>query len=206
MSDEGARPGAEAGNLAYVPFAQWPGRPASVVVRAATPEHARALVAGLPGIASAALADEPLEHPRTIDDDVRARFRPWSLIAATLAALAAFAVVVAAVGVYGVVAYNAARRTREIGIRVTLGASRRDVIALFGGQAARLAAGGAALGLAASAASTRVIRGMLFGTDPLDPAVLLAVTALLALVTLAAGCLPARRAARIDPTVALRTD
>ena len=110
------------------------------------------------------------------------------------------------VGVYGVVAYGAARRTREIGIRVTLGATRRDIETLVGGQAARLAALGAALGLLGTAAATRVLRGMLLGTDPLDPPVLIAVTALLAAVTVVAGYVPARRAARVDPTIALRTE
>jgi putative ABC transport system permease protein len=128
------------------------------------------------------------------------------LITQTLAALAAFAVGLAALGVYGVVAYAAATRTREIGVRVALGASPRDVLRLFGGQGARLAALGAALGLAGAAAGTRALQGMLFGTDPLDPWVLASVTVLLALVALVASWLPARRATRVDPVTALRSE
>jgi predicted lysophospholipase L1 biosynthesis ABC-type transport system permease subunit len=207
VADEPSRAAAQTRQSAvYVPLAQWPGRPLSIVARVRSPADARGVVAAIPGAAASALPDEPVENVRTLAEGARAEARPFWLITLTLVSLAAFAVLVAAIGVYGVVAYGAARRTREIGIRVTLGATRRDVLALFGGQAARLAAAGVALGLAGAAASTRVIRGLLFGTDPLDPAVLLAVTALLALVTMLAAYLPAHRASRVDPTMALRSE
>jgi len=147
-----------------------------------------------------------VERVQTLAAGARATARPYRLIAVSLSALSGFAVLVAAIGVYGVVAYGAARRTREIGIRVTLGATRRDIVALVGSQAVALAATGATLGLLGAAASTRLLRGMLLGTDPLDPVVLLGVTALLTAVAVVAGTIPARRAARVDPTVALRSE
>ncbi|AHG87824.1 permease [Gemmatirosa kalamazoonensis] len=193
-------------NLAYVPFAQWPGRPLSVLARARTPADVRALVAAIPGAVAAALPEEPVERVQTLAAGARATARPFWLIAVTLTALSAFAVLVTAVGVYGVIAYGVARRTREIGIRLTLGATRRDILALVGGRAVRLAAAGAALGLLGAAASTRVMRGMLLGTDPLDPGVLFGVTVLLSVVAVGAGAIPARRAARVEPTIALRAE
>ncbi len=202
----GAADGAATASRVWVPFAQWPGRPVSIAVRARTADAARALVPTLAAVAAPALADEPLDHVRTATDDVRERFRAYRVIAATFGGLALFAVLIAAIGVYGVVAYTAARRTREVGIRVALGASARDVIALFGNQVARLALVGAALGLAGSVAATRVLRGLLFGTDPLDPTVLAGVTVLLAGAAVLAGYVPARRAARIDPTIAMRAE
>src|SRR5205823_12998637 len=133
--------------MVYVPFAQWPGHPLSIVARLRTPPAARAVEAAIPAAAASVLPDEPVENVRTLAEGARATARPFWLIAMALTGLALFAVLVAAVGVYGVVAYGAARRTREIGIRVTLGATRRDIETLIGGQAARLAALGAALGL-----------------------------------------------------------
>ena len=91
-------------------------------------------------------------------------------------------------------------------MRVALGAAPRDVLRLFGGQGARLAVLGGALGLAGASVATRALQGMLFGTDPLDPWVLVSVTALLALVALVASWLPARRATRVDPVSALRSE
>jgi predicted permease len=193
-------------SMAYVPFAQWPGRPLSILARARTPDAASTVAAAIPGALAAALPEEPVERVQTLAAGARATARPYWLIAVSLSALSGFAVLVAAIGVYGVVAYGAARRTREIGIRMTLGATRRDIVALVGSQAVALAATGATIGLLGAAASTRVLRGMLLGTDPLDPVVLLGVTALLTAVAVVAGTIPARRAARVDPTVALRSE
>ena len=189
----------------YVPLAQWPGRPLELTVRARGADGA-ALVPAIRRAAAEALPGEPLEEVRTVAASTRVRFRPVRLVAQALSALAAFAVGLAALGVYGVVAYAAASRTREIGVRVALGATPRDVLRLFGGQGARLAVLGGALGLAGASVATRALQGMLFGTDPLDPWVLVSVTALLALVALVASWLPARRATRGDPVSALRSD
>jgi predicted permease len=201
-----ARGGDRVASGAWVPFAQWPGRPISLTARVGAAAQAPAVVRAIPDAAASILPEEPVENVRTIADGARAVARPTWLIAGALGGLAGFAVLVAALGVYGLVAQAVAQRTREIGVRVALGATSRDVLALLGRQSVRLAAAGVVLGLAGAGVATRVIRGLLFGTDPLDVQVMVAVTALLALVTIVAGYLPARRATRIDPVRALKTE
>jgi putative ABC transport system permease protein len=119
---------------------------------------------------------------------------------------AAVAVVLAAIGIYGVMAYAVTRRTREIGIRMALGAARADVIGLVLGQSAALTAVGITIGLAGAAALTRYLGGLLFGVTPLDPSTFIAVAAIFALVAALAAVAPARRATRVDPLVALRNE
>ena len=116
------------------------------------------------------------------------------------------ALALASAGVFGVLAYAVAQRTREIGIRVALGAAPRNVAGLVVGQAARLAAAGIALGLAGAFVLSRLLAGLLHGVDPHDPAAFLSIAALVLTVALAASWIPASRAFRIDPAVALRDD
>ena len=110
----------------------------------------------------------------------------------------------AALGIYGVMAYAVTQRTREIGIRMTMGAQRRDVMRLILGQAIRPVAIGVAIGLAASAAVSQVLVSLLYGVSPLDPLVFGGVALFLSGVALLAGYLPAQRAAGVDPMDALR--
>jgi putative ABC transport system permease protein len=119
-------------------------------------------------------------------------------------AFATLALGLAAVGIYGVMAYTVTQRTHEIGIRVALGAQREDVLRQVLTEGARLAALGLALGLAGSLAATRLIATMLFGVKPTDPLTFAAVGVILGSVTLAACYIPSRRATRVDPMVALR--
>ena len=112
----------------------------------------------------------------------------------------------AMVGVYGVVAYSAAQRTREIGIRMALGALPGDVRRLVLREGALLAAGGAAIGLAGALGLTRVLRSLLFETTPTDPATLTLAVVVVLGVALAATLIPAHRAARIDPITTLRCE
>jgi ABC-type antimicrobial peptide transport system permease subunit len=121
-----------------------------------------------------------------------------------LAIFAAVAIVMAAVGLYGVIAYSVTQRRQEIGIRVALGARLVDVTRLVLRQGAVLAAAGVVLGLAAAAAGGRLVAGMLFGVSARDPVVFGAVAALLGAVALAASYVPARRAAAVDPVEVLR--
>jgi putative ABC transport system permease protein len=107
------------------------------------------------------------------------------------------------IGVYSVIAYATARRTREIGIRMALGAQRQNILGLIVGQGARMALAGVALGSITSFALTRLLASMLFEVKPSDPLVFVAVSALLLAVTLLACYIPARRAMRVDPMVAL---
>jgi putative ABC transport system permease protein len=117
---------------------------------------------------------------------------------------AALALLLASIGLYGLMSYTVTRRTREIGIRVALGAQRNDVLRMFLRQGLLLACAGIAVGLPASLALTRLLRGLLFEVAPHDPATLFGVTLLLLVVALAASVIPARRAMRVDPMVALR--
>ena len=142
----------------------------------------------------------------TMDDAVaRALARP-RFQSTLLGAFAALALVLAAGGIYGVMSYAVARRTREIGLRLTLGAGRGDVLRLILSQALRRLAVGGALGLAGAWLSTRALTTMLYGVQPTDALTFAGVPAILAITALAASYLPARRASRVDPMVALRID
>ena len=141
-----------------------------------------------------------------MDDAVdRALARP-RFQSTLLGAFAALALVLAAGGIYGVMSYAVSRRTREIGLRLTLGARRGDVLRLILSQALRRLAIGGALGLAGAWLSTRALTTMLYGVQPTDPLTFAAVPAILAITALAASYLPARRASRVDPMVAMRVD
>jgi predicted permease len=126
--------------------------------------------------------------------------------AVMLGAFAGVAGVLAAIGIYGVLAYLVVQRTPEIGIRMALGAQRSQVLALVLRKGLILTTIGIALGLIAAAAVTRVLQGMLFGITPLDPKTFLAVAVLFGLVTTLASYVPARRATKVDPMVALRSE
>jgi len=126
--------------------------------------------------------------------------------AALLAAFAAVAVLLAAVGIYGVMAYVVARRGRELGVRAALGATPRDLFGTVMWHGLRLAGIGSVLGLAGAVAAGRLLERMLFGIGATDPATLAAALAALPVLTITACALPARRASRVDPLIALRAE
>jgi ABC-type antimicrobial peptide transport system permease subunit len=121
-----------------------------------------------------------------------------------LGIFAALATMLSSVGIYGVISYIAGQRTHEIGIRMALGAGRGNVLLMMLGQAGKMALVGIAIGLVASIALTRLMSSMLFGVSTHDPLTFLGATLLLLLVAMTACIVPARRATRVDPIVALR--
>jgi predicted permease len=141
---------------------------------------------------------------RTMEDQVgRAYFLPRNG-ALLLSGFGLLALLLAAVGLYGVISYAVSRRTREVGIRMALGARHADVLGLVVGEGFRLALIGVAVGLAAAFAVTRFLAGMLYGVSPTDPLTFVAVPVVLTVVAVVASYLPARRASRVDPMTALR--
>ena len=201
---------AESQGQIYYHHAQYPWRWMSVVARVSPGGDGRADPLALaPAVRRAVHALDPglaVYDVRTMDQMMAARaaVRRFSLL--LLGAFAAVAVLVAAVGLYGVIAYGVSQRRQEIGIRLALGARPRDVVRMVVRQGASLAAAGIAVGVAAALAGSRLIAGMLFGVRAGDPAVLGAVSALLLLVAVAASLIPARRAAGVDPASSLRSD
>ena len=146
----------------------------------------------------------PLENVRTMTQLVAASVAQRRLSTQLLSAFAGAAVLIAALGLYGVLAYNVTQRTREIGIRMALGAQRREVLGLIVGQGMRLALIGVGLGLVAALVLSRVLRTLLFEIKPADPVTFTVAAGLFSLVAFLACWLPARRAAKVDPMVALR--
>jgi predicted permease len=130
----------------------------------------------------------------------------WRLGATMFVAFGILALVLAAIGLYSVIAYSVVQRTHEMGVRVALGAQSGDVVRLVVGQGVRLGASGVAIGTVIALATAKWIKPLLFAESPRDPAVFVVVTTTLLAVTIAASWVPARRAARVDPNVALRTD
>ena len=143
---------------------------------------------------------------RSMDEVVSRSVAERRLMMVMLALFAGAALVLAAVGIYGVIAYSVTQRTQEIGIRVALGAQRRHVLKMVVGQAVALALAGIVLGGAAAFVLTRFMRDMLFEVKPFDPLTFVAVAAALAIVAALASFIPGRRATRVDPVVALRAE
>jgi predicted permease len=147
-----------------------------------------------------------LTSVESMPDVIRREQAPTRFYLTLLSAFSVMALVLAAVGLYGVVSYSVSRRTREIGIRIALGARSKEVVRLVGRQGLAPAALGAAVGLVAAWFGGRVLESLLYGMTPQDPLTIVGVTALLAVVVLVATTVPARRASRIPPATALRSE
>ena len=193
------------GNEMYIPLRQCGDMPsADLVVRstlataplvAAVREALRPLAPNLPG-----------NGVRTIQDLVDRSVSPRRLVVLMLGGFAVFALVLASLGIYGLISYSVSQRTQEIGIRMALGASARDVQLRIVGQTLSLAAIGMAVGVVASWLVARSLSGLLFGVTASDPVTFAGMLVVLVIVALVAGYLPARRASLIDPLVALRVE
>jgi ABC-type antimicrobial peptide transport system permease subunit len=191
-------------NAVFVPHRQEPDQFATFVLHAEG--DPLGLAKPLRNLMRAQAPDVPLTDVRTMHDHVQ--FAVWTtrLFGSLMAVFAVLALIIAAVGLYGVMAYSVAQRTQEIGIRMALGASGRDVVTLVVGQAMRLTLIGAGIGLAAAFALTRGMTSILFGISATDPPTYAMVAAILALSSVLAAWVPAYRATRVDPMRALRVD
>ncbi len=192
-----------------VPFAYFPleqeYRPV-VTLLARTNGDANAAVRAVRASLLAADPDLPIFNAQTLGEHLALTLLPQRLAAVILGSFGAVALLLASMGVYGIVAFSVSRRTREIGVRVALGAARHDVIRLMVMKGLRPVAIGVGLGLVAALGVTRLLRGFLTGVSPTDPATFITVVAAFLTVALSACLLPARRAARVDPLVALRSE
>jgi predicted permease len=179
----------------YLPYAQNP----TIVVTLMARTGGRPAETAAPAIRDAVRAADPqlpVSYEMSFDAIVRETFARPREMAWLVGAFAVLALGLSAVGVYGVMSYLTTARTHELGIRIALGATRADIVSLVVGHAMALTAGGAAVGIVLAPAALRLASGLLFGVGPFDPMTLLAVAALLAVVSLAAATIPALRAAR----------
>jgi predicted permease len=191
-------------SFVYVPLAQvWQPTQALLVRTAGDPGTFG------PAIQQAALSIDPLlPRPRitTLRQATSIVLLPQRTAAIVTGVLGAVGLLLATVGLYGIMAFSASRRTREIGIRVALGAARSDVLGMMILEGMRLAAAGIVIGLVLAAAATRLIAGWLFNVSPLDGTTFMGMSAIFVVVALVASYVPARRAAASDPLTALRAD
>ena len=186
----------------YIPYLQGPAPAMDVALR----------VAGDPlnsvGAVKAAIravdAHQPVYDVATMDERLSESIAPQRFNALLVGMFALLALGLGAIGVYGVLAYSVARRTHEFGVRVALGAHREDVLALVMTDGMRIVVLGMGIGLLGALALTRLLRNFLFGVGPTDPATLVAVSMGLTLVAALACYIPARRATKVEPMVALR--
>jgi putative ABC transport system permease protein len=186
----------------YLPHSQATARAMEVVVR--TADNPLAMARTLRSAVWEIDKDLPVAEVRTVEQAMSERAAPRRFGMLLLALFAALALVLAAVGIYGVMSYSVAQRTHEIGIRMALGAGRRDVMKMVVGQGMKLALVGVGVGLAGAFALTRLMAGLLFGVSASDPLTFAGVAALLLSLALLACLVPARRAVKVDPMVALR--
>ena len=148
--------------------------------------------------------DLPVFDVRTQAQQIDATLSRERLFVVLTSAFGVLALVLASIGIYGLMAHGVSRRTNEIGVRIALGAERRDVVVMILREASSLAVAGAAMGVVSAAALSRYIRAMLFGITPADPATIAVAVAAMMLVALLAAWLPARKASQLDPMIALR--
>ena len=193
---------AEGRETVYVPYVFNSFLPLTYVVRTAA--DPASLIARIRAEAAAMDPDVPIAELSTLASYVSNAMSQTRFLLALIGAFAALALGLASLGLYGVISYSAKQRTREIGVRVAFGATERDVVRLILGQGLVVTLAGIGLGLAGAAALTRVASSFLVGVSATDPLTFVGVPALLLAVAIVASFVPARRASRVDPNVALR--
>jgi putative ABC transport system permease protein len=188
--------------VVYYPFRQASTNSQYVVVR--TSMNPRSLEPVVKAIVAELDKDLPIVNLRTMDDLMTEAVAPPRFRTILVTMFAIVGLLLAAVGIYGVMAYTVTERTHELGVRIALGADRSDVLRIVLGEAAGLAACGVGLGLGGAVVATRLIQTLLFGVTPTDAVTFGAIALLLTMTALVASYIPARRATRVDPMVALR--
>jgi len=186
----------------YVPLAQQPSPYMSLVVRTSSPPSA--LISAISNAVHEVDRQQPMLDVITMDDIVADSLSHQRFNMLLLSAFSGLALLLAAIGIYSVLAYSVRRRMREIGVRMALGAQRGDILRMILGQGTKLALIGTGIGIAAAFGLTRLMSSQLFGVTATDPVTFLSVATMIVLVALAACYIPARRATRVDPMVALR--
>ena len=186
----------------YEPFAQAPNQFMTLIVRSTTDPNS--LVPAIRGKVLALDSELPLQRVITLDRVIANSIRQQRFTSIVLSVFAGVALLLAAAGLYGVISYSVAQRTHELGIRVALGAQVKDVMQLVLRQGMTFVIAGEVAGIIGAFALTRLLSGLLFGVTPTDAVTFIAVTAGLTLVALLACYIPARRATKVDPLVALR--
>jgi putative ABC transport system permease protein len=186
----------------YFPFAQLPDSAMTVILKAAGDPNQ--LIAAVRGQVKEIDPDQPIYNIRTMNEIRAESVAPERLNLALLSIFAGIALVLAIVGIYGVMSYSVTQRTHEIGIRMAIGAQPRDVFRMILGQGMILALIGVAIGLVGAFALTRLMATMLFGIEPTDPTTFAAIAILLTAVALVACYIPGRRATRVNPLESLR--
>ena len=185
----------------YLPLAQRPQNQMILAVRSA--QDPRSLASALRREIQSLDPDQPIANVRTLETVTADSIAPRRMSMVLLGAFAGIALLLASVGIYGVISYLVVQRTHEIGVRVALGAQRSDVLRLIVGHAAKLVGIGTVIGLVLAFLSTRLLSALLYNIGPFDAATFLFVTIALAAVALLASYIPALRAARADPVIAL---
>jgi putative ABC transport system permease protein len=186
----------------YFPFRQATSNNQFVVVR--TAGDPRGLVQAARGVVARLDKDLPVANLRTMDELMTASVAPPRFRTILVSMFAVVGLLLSAIGIYGVMAYAVTERTHELGVRMALGADRRDVLRMVLREAMNLAAAGVVLGLAGAFAAARLIQSLLFGVTPTDAVTFAGIAILLVVTALVASYIPARRATRVDPMVALR--
>jgi putative ABC transport system permease protein len=186
----------------YLPFRQATSNEMALLVKSG--QEPTALVSAIRGIVTSIDKEQPIFRIATMQEVVNASVSTRRITLILLGLFSGLALVLAGIGIYGVISYSVAQREREIGIRMALGAQRADVLRLVLAQGGKISAAGIVIGSAASLGLTRLMAKLLYSVRAVDPATFAAVAVVLALITIVASYIPARRTLRVDPLIALR--
>jgi len=187
-----------------IPPERLPGSTRRINVLTRTEVEPSSLTSAVRGEIAALNKTQPVFNVRTMEQIVSQSVAPRRFSMLLLSVFAVVALILASIGIYGMMSYAVAQRTREIGLRMTLGAQRGNVLRLVVGQGMKLVIVGVVLGLVAAVALTRTMKSLLFGVSATDPETFIGIALLLTIVALLACWIPARKATKVDPMVALR--